>query len=92
MSTKPVESFSARLHDLLAETEKLLDSGTSRAGDVQDAATDALHRARKHLHAAYDEVSGKAREIDRAVHDNPWRAIAATGLIAFLLGMLVRRR
>lgn len=92
MNRSSIGEFGQKLHELLAEAEKLLDAGAAKADGAQDAATDALRRAREHLRAASEEIAGRARAVDRAVHENPWRAIAATGLIAFLLGMLVRRR
>jgi ElaB/YqjD/DUF883 family membrane-anchored ribosome-binding protein len=87
-----MEKISSRLRELVEEVDQILDAGAAKAGDAPDAALEGLHRAREHLRHAYDAVRGRALALDRAVHDNPWRVIAATGVVAFLLGMLVRRR
>lgn len=92
MNESRMNSLTSRLIELLKEVDQLLESGATKAGEAPDAAIDALHRAREHLRRAGDELRGRARAIDRAVHENPWKAIAATGLVAFLLGLLVRRR
>ena len=63
-----------------------------KAADIPDAAQEGLRRAREHLCSAYEAMGGKAKAVNRAVHEHPWQAIAATGLVAFLLGLLVRRR
>ena len=100
MNESRTDSLAARLAELLKDVDQLLESGAAKAHEVKDAAQDAaqdavhdsLHRAREHLRRAGDELRGRARAIDQAVHENPWKAIAATGLVAFLLGLLVRRR
>jgi ElaB/YqjD/DUF883 family membrane-anchored ribosome-binding protein len=92
MNEPRMNSLASRLGELLKEVDQLLESGAAKAGEAPDAAIDGLHRAREHLRRAGDELRGRARAIDRAVHENPWKAIAATGLVAFLLGLLARRR
>ena len=87
-----MDDFGKQLRDVLDAADKLLDAGVDKAADIPEAAQEGLRRAREHLGSALDAVGGKAKAVDRAVHDHPWQAIAATGLVAFLLGVLVRRR
>jgi ElaB/YqjD/DUF883 family membrane-anchored ribosome-binding protein len=96
MNRSRMDNLGSRLHELLADIETLLDAGAEAAGEAggkaSDTARDSLGRVRQHLKAAQEEVSGRAREVDRAIHDNPWKAIAAVGVAAFLAGVLVSRR
>ncbi|MEO8018846.1 MAG: hypothetical protein ABI769_13605 [Pseudomonadota bacterium] len=86
MDTSKLQDLTGALRQLIADAEALL---LDEAGEHARA---GLHRACDHLRAAEREVSAKAHEFDRLVRANPWRAIAATGLIGFLLGLLARRR
>lgn len=87
-----IEQFGQQLRNALDAAERLLDSGADKAAEIPEAAQEGLRRAREHLHSACEAVGGRARAVDRSVHAHPWQAIAATGLVAFLLGLLVRRR
>ena len=87
-----IEDFGKQLRDVLDVADKLLDAGADKAADIPEAAQEGLRRAREHLCSAYEAMGGKAKAVNRAVHEHPWQAIAATGLVAFLLGLLVRRR
>lgn len=87
-----LEEFGKQLRDVLDAADELLAAGAGNASDVPAAAQAGLRRARELLCSAHEALGGKAREVNRAVHEHPWQAIAATGLVAFLLGMLVRRR
>jgi ElaB/YqjD/DUF883 family membrane-anchored ribosome-binding protein len=96
MKNSGFEELAGNLRGIRADAEELLRAAADRTGEKLDsageAALDSLHRVCDHLRAAEDEVSKKAHALDRLVRANPWQAIAATGVIAFLLGMLVRRR
>jgi ElaB/YqjD/DUF883 family membrane-anchored ribosome-binding protein len=87
-----LEDFGKQLRDVLDVADKLLESGADRAADIPEAAQEGLRHAREHLGSACEAMGGKAKAVNRAVHEHPWQAIAATGLVAFLLGLLVRRR
>jgi ElaB/YqjD/DUF883 family membrane-anchored ribosome-binding protein len=75
-----VDALATKLRTLLTDAEELLHSD-ARIG-----------RVREHIENACEEISGRAGAVNRSVHEHPWRAIAATGIVAFLLGLLVRRR
>lgn len=75
-----VEALAAKLRALLADADDLVHSDARIA------------RMREHLENARKEISERADAVNRSVHDNPWRAIAAVGIVAFVLGLLVRRR
>lgn len=92
MNTSRIEEFAARLGDVLEEADGLLAAAASKASEVPEATQEGLRAAREHLEAACRSVHGRVRALDKSVHENPWRAIAATGLVAFALGLLVRRR
>lgn len=91
MSAK-IEDFGKKLRDILDVADKLLEAGADSAAEIPAAAQERLRRAREHLGSAVEAVGGKAKAVDRAVREHPWQAIVATGLVAFLLGLLVRRR
>jgi ElaB/YqjD/DUF883 family membrane-anchored ribosome-binding protein len=96
MTNSTFEELAGNLRGIRADAEALLKTAAESAGDRIDAAgesaLDSLQRVCEHLRSAEDEVSKKAHALDRLVRANAWQAIAATGVIAFLLGMLVRRR
>jgi len=85
MSRPDVEKLTQTLGALLANVESLLQTG---AGDADEV----LHRAREHLGAAHEALQGRVKRLDRRVRANPWEAIAAASLVAFIIGLLVRRR
>jgi ElaB/YqjD/DUF883 family membrane-anchored ribosome-binding protein len=55
-----------------------------------------LRSTREALHdtkvSAVREGKRVAREADEYVHDNPWQAIAAAGVIGLVVGLLISRR
>lgn len=96
MKSSNFEELAGNLRGIRANAEALLKTAAAGTDEKLDEAgaraRDALARICDHLRAAEDEVAEKAHSLDRVVRANPWQAIAATGLIAFLLGMMVRRR
>jgi ElaB/YqjD/DUF883 family membrane-anchored ribosome-binding protein len=96
MKTSSFEDLVGNLRGIRADAEALLKTAAGAAGEKLDTASesalDSLQRVCEHLRSAEDEVSKKAHALDRLVRANPWQAVATTGVIAFLLGMLVRRR
>jgi ElaB/YqjD/DUF883 family membrane-anchored ribosome-binding protein len=87
-----MDSLAADLRSLLSDAEALLREARDGAGDKLSAARESLGKACEHLRHAESELGKHARAVDRIVRDNPWKAILATGVVAFLLGLLVRRR
>jgi ElaB/YqjD/DUF883 family membrane-anchored ribosome-binding protein len=96
MKSSTIEDLAANLRGIRESAEALLKTAAQASGEKLDAAgesaIDSLQRVCEHLRSAEDEVSKKAHALDRLVRANPWQAIAATGVVAFVLGMLVRRR
>jgi ElaB/YqjD/DUF883 family membrane-anchored ribosome-binding protein len=96
MNAFNIEGLSAELGKILAEIEATLKAATADAGDGVDHAQAHVHaslrRACQHLRAAQREIVERAHSLDGAVRANPWQAVAATGLAAFLLGYWSRRR
>ena len=96
MNACKFEDLAGNLRGIRAEAEALLgkarEAGSDKVDAAGDAALDSLSRIVDHLRAAEDEVSRKAHALDRLVRAHPWQALAATGVVAFLLGLLVRRR
>ena len=96
MNATSFEALTVGLRSAIAEAEALLKSTANGAGDqvnvARDRARESLRRVRAHMAAAEREIVGHAHSLDRAVHANPWQAIAATGVVAFLLGYWMRRR
>jgi ElaB/YqjD/DUF883 family membrane-anchored ribosome-binding protein len=87
-----MDSLAADLGSLLSDAEALLREAGNGAGEKLTAARESLGKACEHLRHAQSELGKHARAVDRMVRDNPWKAILATGVVAFLLGLLVRRR
>jgi len=94
MSTTTFAGLSAELRQVLADVEEALKKAAADAGDHLDSAEHhaSLRRACDHLRAAQREIRERAHSLDGMVRDNPWRAIVATGAVAFLVGFMVRRR
>lgn len=96
MKSSTIEDLAGNLRGIRETTEALLKTAAQASGDKLDAAgesaIESLQRVCEHLRSAEDEVSKKAHALDRLVRAHPWQAIAATGVIAFLLGLLVSRR
>lgn len=92
MTDSRMDSLAADLRGLLADAEALLKDARGGAGEKLAAARESLGKACEHLRHAESELGKHARAVDRVVRDHPWKALLATGAVAFLLGMLVRRR
>ncbi|MDN3987233.1 DUF883 family protein [Zwartia vadi] len=84
----------------LDEAEGFLREAASASGDQAQAlrakAVESLQATREALHdtkvSVLRESRRVAREADEYVHDNPWQAIAAAGVIGLLIGVLISRR
>jgi len=91
-----IEKISTGLHQLLGEAETLLKSTADTADEKLDEATrtsrEALQRVCDQLREARGELEAGARRIEDAVRSHPWKALAATALVSFIAGLLVRRR
>ena len=81
---------------LVRDAEALLRASAENAEDLTE---DARQRAQESLHALRAQLSdlerdlkGRAQVLDGYVHDNPWTAVAITGGIALLVGLLMGRR
>jgi len=91
-----IEKISASLTRLLDEVEAILQSTAESADRKLDAAEhrgrDTLRRICGHLREAKSEVVEGVHKIDGTVHAHPWGALAATAIVSFFAGLLVRRR
>ena len=84
----------------LAEAEDLLRSAANATGDqaaeLRARALDSLRVTRESLLDTQESLlrQGKKviREADDYVHDKPWQAVAAVGVVGLLLGLLISRR
>ena len=84
----------------LDEAEGLLRSAANATGDqaaeLRTRALDSLRATRESLHDTQESLlrQGKKaiREADDYVHDKPWQAVAAVGVVGLLLGLLISRR
>jgi len=84
----------------LDEAEGFLKEAASASGDqaqeLRAKAVESLRATREALHDTKASVMREsrrvAREADEYVHDNPWQAIAAAGVIGLVVGLLVSRR
>lgn len=84
----------------LDEAEGFLRDAASASGEqaqeLREQAMESLRATREALHDTKLSVvrQGKkvAREADEYVHDNPWQAITAAGVVGLLVGLLISRR
>jgi len=105
--TKPVvEEISAQekllegMKAALDEAEGFLRDAAASSGEqaqeLRARAVESLRATREALHDTKLSVvrQGKkvAREADEYVHDNPWQAITAAGVVGLLVGLLISRR
>jgi ElaB/YqjD/DUF883 family membrane-anchored ribosome-binding protein len=81
------------LRALVSDAETLLRDSANMAGaELQDRAQATLREMRVRLTALEDSVRQRARDVDGYVRDNPWQAVAITGAVALLLGLILGRR
>jgi ElaB/YqjD/DUF883 family membrane-anchored ribosome-binding protein len=96
MKSSTIEELEENLHKLLASAEAILRTSADQAGEKVDDAVESagarLRRTCSHLRQARDELTNKARSIDETVRGNPWWALGATAVVAFVAGLSVRRR
>jgi ElaB/YqjD/DUF883 family membrane-anchored ribosome-binding protein len=84
----------------LDEAENFLKEAAAASGDqateLRAKAVESLRATREALHdtklSVVKEGKRVAREADEYVHDNPWQAIAAAGVIGLVVGLLISRR
>lgn len=84
----------------LDEAEGFLRDAAAASGEqateLRAKAVESLRATREALHDTKLSVvrEGKrvAREADEYVHDNPWQAITAAGVIGLVVGLLISRR
>ena len=91
-----IEKISEGIERLLAEAETLVHTLAGDTGEKLDGAREKgrekLQRICGPLRNARSDVVDGARKVDGAVHSHPWEALAATALVGFVAGLLVRRR
>jgi ElaB/YqjD/DUF883 family membrane-anchored ribosome-binding protein len=88
------------LKGALGEAEGLLraaaNASAEQAAELHARALDSLRSTRESLYDAQESLlrQGKKafREADDYVHDKPWQAVAAAGVVGLLLGLLISRR
>jgi ElaB/YqjD/DUF883 family membrane-anchored ribosome-binding protein len=88
------------LKGALNEAEALLRSAANATGDqaaeLRARAVDSLRATRESLYDTQDSLVRQGRkavrEADDYVHDKPWQAVAAAGVVGLLLGLLLSRR
>ena len=81
------------LRQLVNDAEALLRDGLSNgAAEAQARAQDAIADLKERLAGLEQQLNARAREVDSYVRENPWQAVAVTGGIALILGLLMARR
>lgn len=88
------------LKSALSDAEEFLSSAASATGEqaaeLRARAVDSLRATRELLYGTQDSIlrQGKkvVHEADDYVHDNPWQAVTAVGVVGLLLGLLISRR
>jgi ElaB/YqjD/DUF883 family membrane-anchored ribosome-binding protein len=81
------------LRTLMDEAEALLRTGLAAGGvELQDQAQDVLADLKARLAGLEKQLNLRVRYVDGYVRDNPWQAVAITGGVALLLGLILARR
>lgn len=84
----------------LDEAEGFLRDAAAASGDqaqeLRAKAVESLKSTREALKDTKESILSESKrvasEADEYVHENPWQAIAAAGVIGLLVGLLVSRR
>jgi ElaB/YqjD/DUF883 family membrane-anchored ribosome-binding protein len=98
--TSAQEKLLEGMKSALDEAEGFLREAAAASGEqateLRAKAVESLRATREALHDTKLSVvrEGKrvAREADEYVHDNPWQAITAAGVIGLVVGLLISRR
>jgi ElaB/YqjD/DUF883 family membrane-anchored ribosome-binding protein len=81
------------LRTLMEDAEQLLRATTSAgSAELTARAQATLADLRERLNVVETQVRARARDVDSYVRDNPWQAVAVTGGIALVLGLIMGRR
>lgn len=84
------------LQKLISEAEALLRSTSEhngeRTAETRAQAEEAVRSMRHRLAALEKEIRGQAKNVDHYVQENPWAAVAVTGGVALLLGLILGRK
>lgn len=93
---KLVESVKQALDDAEALLREAADSTGDKAQALRDEALERLKRSRETLYDVEEDVLERGRQAaqvtDDYVHQNPWQAVTAAGVVGLLVGMLITRR
>lgn len=93
---KLLEGMKAALDEAEGFLRDAAAASGEQAHELRAKAVESLRATREALHDTKLSVvrEGKrvVREADEYVHDNPWQAVAAAGVIGLLVGLLVSRR
>jgi ElaB/YqjD/DUF883 family membrane-anchored ribosome-binding protein len=81
------------LRTLMEDAEQLLRTTTAAgSAELTARAQATLADLRERLNVVEAQVRARARDVDSYVRDNPWQAVAITGGIALVLGLIMGRR
>ena len=79
------------LRALVSDAETLLRS-TAGGAEISGEAEARLRKLRERLGRLEQQVRDRAHDVDGYVRSHPWHAVAITGGLALLLGVLLGRR
>ena len=91
---------SKEVHDFIADVEDLVKDATTMSGDelakAKSTLSDRIASAKKSL-SGFGTVAAErarivAKDTDAFVHEQPWTAIAISGVVGLLLGVALARR
>ena len=95
-----VDRLMKDLNTVLEDADALLRATADQAGErVQQArqrAEETVQQAREHVLAAQEDLARRTqqavKDADEYVRANPWQAVGIAAGVAFLIGLIVRRR
>jgi ElaB/YqjD/DUF883 family membrane-anchored ribosome-binding protein len=93
---KLLEGLKAALNEAEGFLRSAANATGEQAAEFRERAADSLRATRESLYDTQDSLVRQGRkavrEADDYVHDKPWQAVAAAGVVGLLLGLLLSRR
>ncbi len=97
MYTSNVNTAGSEAKSLINEAERMLSEASTATGERAEELkkqglkmlSTGIAKAQELEKAAVDSAKALAKSTDTLVHDNPWRAIAISGVIGASLGLVM---
>jgi ElaB/YqjD/DUF883 family membrane-anchored ribosome-binding protein len=75
-----------------SEPASLVETAAEWAGEARNRLTSAIENTKEFVSNVRDKTVAGVKATDKAVHENPYKAIAVAAGVGVLLGFLLARR